>query len=429
MQQIDRQRHNRIMLLLSPSTYRTAAFTHAAERLGLETVLVVDLPTELTEHYDARLTVDFDNPESSVERIVKLVEETAVDAILSVDDSATELAAMANKRLGMPANSPESATAARDKFVMRNMLKAGGAPCPHFELVPASSDPRDIAGDIEYPCVLKPVRLSGSRGVIRANDDQEFVEAFERIGRMLSSDGYDLARSSILVEEYLPGIEIALEGLLTNGSLQVLTMFDKPDPLVGPFFEETIYLTPSSLSAETQQAIADATALSARALGLVHGPIHAELRINDHGPWMIEMAGRSIGGLCSTILEFGAGVGLEEIILRHAVGMPVPTIELSNAAAGVMMIPIPQAGLLRGCSGIESALEVPGVEGIEITARMNYPIVPLPEGSSYLGFIFAKGSNPKEVEQAIRDAHARLEFRIDPMIPLMGTTMNLSATN
>lgn len=422
-----REFHNRVMLLLSPATYRAAAFERAAAKLGLETVDIIDLPTELVEHYEAHLAVDFGKPEESASKILELTREKPVDAILSVDDSATELAAIANERLGLPHNSPASATAARDKHVMRTMLAAGGAPCPRFELVPADADPRTLAADIGYPCVVKPRRLSGSRGVIRADNRDEFVAAFERVTRMLLSDGYDLALNSLLVEEYLPGFEVALEGLLTDGSLKVLALFDKPDPLDGPFFEETIYLTPSRLPDEVQQSIADATALSARALGLKHGPVHAELRVNERGAWMVEMAGRSIGGLCSTILEFGAGVGLEEIILRHAVGMDVPSLELSGSAAGVMMIPIPRAGRLRGCSGVEDALQVPGIEGIEITAKMNYPIVPLPEGSSYLGFIFAKGNTPDEVESAIREAHGRLAFRIDPLIPLMGSPMPLPA--
>ncbi len=419
--------HKRVMLLLSPATYRANAFIQAARRLELDFVSVIDLPRELAEHYEARLTVDFSNPDASVEKIAELARETPVDAILSVDDTATELAALANARLGLPNNSPDSATAARDKHVMRSMLKAGGAPCPFFELYPADIDPADIASSITYPCVIKPRRLSGSRGVIRANDPAEFVTAFNRVKRMLLSDGYDLAKTSLLVEEYLPGVEVALEGLLTDGSLQVLTLFDKPDPLDGPFFEETIYVTPSRLPEDVQQAIADATAQGAKALGLQHGPIHAELRINDRGPWIIEMAGRSIGGLCSTILEFGSGVGLEEIILRHAVGIDIPTLQRSGSAVGVMMIPIPKAGRLRSCGGVEEALTVPGINGIEITAKMNYPIVPLPEGSSYLGFIFAQGSTPQEVESSIRTAHNKLTFQIDPLIPLMGVQSNVPA--
>lgn len=415
------QRHNRVMLLLSPATYRSQAFSTAAQKLGLETVPVIDLPGELAEHYEARLSVEFHKPDESVRKIIGLASESPVDAILSVDDSATELAALANARLGLPHNTPESATAARDKHVMRRMLKQGGAPCPVFDLFPAGADPAHIADSISYPCVIKPRRLSGSRGVIRADTPEEFIRAFERVRRMLVADGYDIQKASLLVEEYLPGVEVALEGLLTNGSLEVLTLFDKPDPLEGPFFEETIYVTPSRLSPDVQRAIADATAQGARALGLQHGPVHAELRVNERGPWIIEMAGRSIGGLCSTVLEFGSGVGLEEIILRHAAGLDIPSLQRSGEAVGVMMIPIPKAGRLRSCDGVDEALQVPGISGIEITAKMNYPIVPLPEGSSYLGFIFAQGSSPDEVENSIREAHARLSFKIDTLIPLMGS--------
>jgi biotin carboxylase len=419
MNELSPIRHNRVMLLISPATYRSGAFARAAEKLGLETIIIIDLPGELSERSRYEFAVDFGRIEESADHLVNIARRIPVDAVLSLDDAATELAAVVGDRLGLPSNSPESATAARDKFVMRNMLRDGGAPVPHFELVSATSDPAEIATRIEFPCVVKPIRLSGSRGVIRANDPEEFISAFNRVVRMLVTDGYDPATTNLLVEEYIPGFEVALEGLLTDGSLQVLTLFDKPDPLEGPFFEETIYLTPSRLPKETQQAIYDATAASARALGLKHGPVHAELRVNDKGAWMVELAGRSIGGLCSTILEFGAGAALEEIILQHAVGNEIQTMELKDAAAGVMMIPIPKGGMLRGCSGIEDALQVEGIEGIEITAPLNYPVVPLPEGSSYLGFIFAKGETPEDVDSALREAHARITFRIDPIIPVM----------
>jgi biotin carboxylase len=222
----------------------------------------------------------------------------------------------------------------------------------------------------------------------------------------------------LLIERYLPGVEVALEGLLTGGHLQTLALFDKPDPLVGPFFEETIYVTPSRLPEATRAAISSRTAEAAVALGLREGPVHAELRINDEGIWLIEMAGRSIGGLCSTILEFGAGVSLEELILRHAVRWPLPAIGRTGEAAGVMMIPIPKGGILRGVSGIEAALAVPGVTGVEITAPLNQPVTPLPEGASYLGFIFARAGEPADAEAALRAAHSHLAFRIDPALSL-----------
>jgi hypothetical protein len=235
---------------------------------------------------------------------------------------------------------------------------------------------------------------------------------------LLLNDGFVAEETELLVERYLSGVEVALEGLLTGGELHVLALFDKPDPLVGPFFEETIYVTPSRLPAATQTATAQRTAEAAAALGLREGPVHAELRINDEGVWPIELAGRSIGGLCSTILEFGAGMTLEEIILRQAVGLPLPSTERTGGAAGVIMIPIPKRGLLRSIGGQDEACQVPGITGLEITAKLNYPILPLPEGASYLGFIFARAETPDAVEAALREAHGRLQIRIDPMLQL-----------
>jgi biotin carboxylase len=407
------------MLLMSPSTYRAGAFLEAAERLGVEAMSVVDMPEPLREHWRQHCAVDFADRDTAVDAIVGLANETPVNAVLSVDDSATEIAALAAARLGLPHNAPASATAARDKLVMRRMLARGGVPVPQFRDVPADSDPRVIANEVTYPCVVKPLRLSGSRGVIRADDPDEFAAAFTRLQRLLAIDGNDLRETCILIEEYLPGIEVALEGLLTGGRLQVLALFDKPDPLEGPFFEETIYTTPSRLPSETQAAIASATADAACALGLRDGPVHAELRVNERGPWLIELAGRSIGGLCSTILSFGTGMSLEELILRHAVGLEIPSFERAATSVGVMMIPIPRGGLLRRVDGIDEANAVPGITGVEITAKLNYPIVPLPEGSSYLGFIFARGVVPEEVEAALRESHARLRIKIDPLVPLL----------
>ncbi|HEU5430382.1 MAG TPA: ATP-grasp domain-containing protein, partial [Thermomicrobiales bacterium] len=338
-----------------------------------------------------------------------------------LDDSAPVLAARTAARLGLPHNDPAAALAARDKFVMRERLAAAGVPGPAYRRWPLDADPRAVAAASRFPVVVKPLLLSGSRGVIRADDADAFVAAWERTKAMLVADGAEPAASALLVERYLAGVEVAVEGLLTGGALRTLAIFDKPDPLEGPFFEETIYVAPSRLPAATQAAIAARTAEAAAALGLREGPVHAELRINDDGVWPIELAGRSIGGLCSSVLEFGVGVSLEELILRHAVGLPLPNAERSGAAAGVMMIPIPRGGMLRGVSGVETALTVPGVTGVEITAKLNQPLTPLPEGASYLGFIFACADTPEQAEAALREAHGQLRFRIDPMISLLAT--------
>ena len=411
----------RVVLLMSPATYRAGAFLSAAERLGLEVVQAIDLPEVLADYWHVALGLDFTRPDEAAARLVDEVRHHPVAAILSVDDSATLVAAAASSTLGLPHNDPASALAARDKFVMREKLAAAGVPVPTYRRVPLTADPVALATDVDFPCVVKPLRLSGSRGVIRADTAEEFVAAFARTRRLLLTEGYLPEGASLLVERYLPGIEVALEGLLTGGELRVLALFDKPDPLEGPFFEETIYVTPSRLPAAIQDAIAARAAEAAAAIGLREGPVHAELRINDEGVWPIELAGRSIGGLCGSVLEFGTGVGLEELILRHAVGLPLPSTERAGDAAGVMMIPIPRAGLLRGIHGQEEAARVPGVTGIEITAKLNHPLVPLPEGASYLGFIFAQATTPAQAEAALREAHARLEFKIEPTIMLTVT--------
>jgi biotin carboxylase len=362
--------------------------------------------------------VQFDQPEQAVQTLVAFARRQPVQAILAVDDSATVLAAMASEVLDLAFNSSEAALAARNKHRMRQLLSAAGVPCPEFRLYEMEDDPTRIALEVEYPCVVKPLLLSGSRGVIRADNPLEFEVAFGRLRRLLASLQRVPGSTQILVENFIPGFEVALEGMLDRGELKVLALFDKPDPLDGPFFEETIYVTPSRLPERVQTQIADCTAQAAAALGLRQGPIHAELRVNEEGPWIVEVAGRSIGGLCSQTLRFGPDVSLEELILRQAVGLEIESWRGDEGARGVMMIPIPAAGLLKHVDGVEAARQVPGIESVEITAQPYQPLVPLPEGESYLGFIFARGNQPEEVETALRQAHAKLHFEVETLLTL-----------
>jgi biotin carboxylase len=409
----------RVLLLFSPASYRTSPFVEAAKSLGLEVVQGVDMPEALAEFWHVPLGLDFGNLEQATRAIVDYAAQHPLHAILSVDDSASLLAARASAALGLPHNSPDAALAARDKYVMRRMLAAGGVRVPRFQCFAATDDPAQVAAQVEYPCVVKPLRLSGSRGVIRADSPEELIAAFTRTRQMLLADGNAPEETSMLVERYIPGFEVALEGILTDQKLKVLALFDKPDPLDGPFFEETIYVTPSRLPPATQAAIAECTAQAAAALGLRTGPVHAELRVNDDGPWIVEIAGRSIGGLCSTILQFGVDMCLEELILRQAIGLEIEALDREDQAVGVMMIPIPGAGLLRGVHGAEQAQATPGVVGFEMTAKLHNPVVPLPEGDSYLGFLFARGDSPAQVEAALREAHGKLKFAIEPLLPVI----------
>jgi biotin carboxylase len=307
--------------------------------------------------------------------------------------------------------------AARNKFALRQALARAGVRCPGYRLLTLADDPAAAAAGVRYPCVLKPTILAASRGVIRADAPAEFVGAFRRIEAILRTDevaGLGEGADQVLVEDFVPGVEVALEGLLVGGRLHVLALFDKPDPLDGPFFEETLYVTPSRLPAPVQEAIAEEARAAMRALGLDEGPVHAELRVNPAGPWLIELAPRSIGGLCSRTLRFGTGLTLEAIILSHALGRDLGALERERRAAGVMMIPIPGAGVLGEVGGQAEAEAVAGIEAVTITAHRGQELVPLPEGSRYLGFIFARGDTPQAVEASLREAHSRLRVAIGP---------------
>ena len=407
----------RLLLLLPTRTYRTEDFIDAARTLGVDLVCASEKPSTLEALApDSLLTLDFVDAADAAARVAEWSVGRPLAAVVGVDDVTAAAAAAIAERLGLRASAPAAVAAARDKFQMRQCLAAAGLPVPRFRRVALGENPVLAARGVAFPCVLKPLSLSASRGVIRANTIEQFVVAFKRIAALLARDDVavtgDAARY-LLAEEYVPGLEVALEGLLIGGTLHVLALFDKPDPLEGPFFEETIYVTPSRLPDRVQRAIRATTAAACAALGLTEGPVHAELRVNDDGPWVLEVAARSIGGLCSRTLRFGTGMTLEEIILRHALGWTIDTLERERPAAGVMMIPIPKAGVLHDVQGLREAKATRLVEDVVISAHVGQEVVPLPEGWQYLGFIFARGDAPADVEDALRIAHSRLRFGID----------------
>lgn len=413
-----------LLLLTTPSSYRLPAFLDAAGRIGVQITVAEDNPPALSRPLPGRLLIDFSDRAAALQAIRNLHANQPLSAILPVDDSGVELAALACADIGLPFNRPEAAAAARDKHLMRQLFARVGVPSPAFRLCTTADDLPTLVQSVTFPCVVKPLRLNGSRGVIRADNPAQCLAAIRRLTALLNRiEGAGV--HEFLIEDFVPGFEVALEGLIDHGQVQVLALFDKPDPLDGPFFEETIYVTPSRLPEATQAAICAVTATAARAVGLERGPLHAELRINERGPWMIELANRSIGGLCSRTLRFGTDASLEELILRQAAGLPVDTLNREGLAGGVMMIPIPQAGILRTVDGVAEACAIPGIEAVEITAPLNYPLTPLPEGDSYLGFIFARGSDPATVEAALRTAHACLRFTIVPAIELVPSTVSV----
>jgi biotin carboxylase len=365
------------------------------------------------------LTLDFAQPDHAAEQARAFAARYPLDAVLGVDDDTALLAAVVAVALGLPANPVSALEAARDKHRQRQVLARHGLPVPRFRRYRLSDDLEAIAGTVPYPCVVKPLRLSASRGVIRADSASEFLAAVRRLSAILAQPDVAAAceetREDFLVEDYVPGVEVALEALLVAGRLRPLALFDKPDPLEGPFFEETVYVVPSQLPPTAQATIVETAGRAARALGLDRGPIHAELRWNERGAWLIELAARPIGGRCSAVLRFADDSTLEELVIREALGLPLGPMTREARAASVMMMPVPGSGVLRDIQGVEEARAVPGVDDVVITAHRGQELVPWPEGSRYPGFIFAHGSRPEEAVRAVREAHGRIRLVRDSL--------------
>ena len=408
----------RVLLLLPTTGYRNNDFVAAARKLGVEIVAAANYCHRLAPSWGLPpiMALHFDQPEQAADTVLREIDGT-LDAVLAVDDSGVELAALLSERLGLPGNPAHAVRRVRDKLAFRRLLQEREFLCPEFHHLPTGEDPRKLVPDLKFPVVVKARRLSGSRGVIRADDSEELLRAVNRVRAIQSRADRDAQELGLIIEDFIPGREYALEGTLERGELTTLALFDKPDPLDGPYFEETLYVTPSRLPGALQERIHHEVARACRVAGLAAGPVHAEVRVNEHGIWLLEIAARSIGGLCGRVLTHSLGMSLEELILRPLVGKPVAeplALAGEGGAAGVMMIPIPQRGIYHGLEGLAAAQSVPGVTGVTITAEPGQIVAPPPDGASYLGFIFARASIPADAETALRIAHRSLSFDIRP---------------
>jgi biotin carboxylase len=393
----------RVVLVLPSTTYRAADFIEAAAALDAQVVVASD-HAQVLARADRSLVIDMSDPDAAAIAIEALDGRSAVDAVVAVDEQGVVVAATAAARLGLPHNPAASVEATRDKSALRAALAGGEVRQPAFRVVAAGDAPPDLP----FPWVVKPLGLSGSTGVIRVDAADEVDATFARV-RTIAGD----ASATLLVEGFVPGPEVAVEGLLRAGVLEVLAIFDKPDPLEGPYFEETIYVTPSRHPVADLAEVRRLVQQACTALGLAEGPVHAEARLSPAGPVLLEVAARSIGGLCARALRFGAGVSLEELLLRHALGLPTDGLVREDVASGVMMLPIPRTGVLRDVRGLEAARAVPGVVGLEITVARGKPVRTLPEGDRYLGFLFARSDTAADVEATLRAAHALLDVVIE----------------
>jgi biotin carboxylase len=410
----------RVLLLLPTTGYRNSDFLVAAKKLGVEIVAAANYCHQLAPSWGLSpiMALHFDRPEQAADTLLREINATP-DAVLAVDDSGVELAALLSERLGLPANSAQAVRRVRDKLAFRRLLQEREFLCPEFHHLPSGEDPRKLLPELQFPAVVKARRLSGSRGVIRADDPEELMRAVNWARAIQTRADRDAQELGLIIEDFIPGREYALEGSLQRGELTTLALFDKPDPLDGPYFEETLYITPSRLPEALQDRIHQEVARACRAAELMTGPVHAEVRVNDLGIWILEVAARSIGGLCGRVLNHLLGMSLEELILRQAVAESVPSLRVAGegGAAGVMMIPIPRRGIYRGLEGLAAAQSVRGVTGVAITVEPGQIVAPPPDGASYLGFIFARATSPADAEMALRIAHRRLHFDIRPEYP------------
>ena len=413
----------RVMLVLPTETYRATAFLRAADLLGLDVVVASnEAPTLATLMRGRVLTLDLHAPSDSADRATEFNAKWPVDAVVGVDEASVITAAHVAERLRIEWRNPIAAVqATRDKRLLRQCLTDAGLPQPRF--VATDVDASDAAvgaavAVVGLPCVVKPVDLAASRGVIRADTRADVTAAVRRVGDLLRTICTDESTPPLMIESYVEGAEVAVEGLVLDGVLDVIALFDKPDPLTGPYFEETLYVTPSRLEQPSQDAVVGAVRAAVSALGLRNGPVHAEVRIAGHAAVVIEVAARAIGGLCSQVIRLvcddapDVERSLEEVILRQAVGLPLGTARMSASACGVLMLPIPSAGVLRGVAGTDSAAQLEGITGVTIAVPLGERVTPLPEGDRYLGFVFARAVTPVEVEAALRGAQTLLAIDI-----------------
>jgi len=397
------------MIVLPSASYRTASFLSAAKTLRVEAVIATDaVHVDVGSIREQTVHVDSTRPEWSAERIVDYARRRPLDAVVAADDQGVVMAALAARELGLAHNPPDSVRATRDKGVMRRLLTEAGVAQPDYRIIGASDDPGAMCAEVGFPCVIKPVSLSASRGVIRVDKIAHVDEVVARVRAIADEAGADPG-DPLLVEAFVPGPEVALEGLLVDGKLEVLALFDKPDPMDGPYFEETLLITPSRLDANVRGRVEALVGAAVEGLGLVHGPVHAEARVGGGEVRLLEVAARSIGGLCGRSLRFGLlGTTLETTLLRSALGYRGEPPKRQAPSSGVMMLPISDSGTLTAVGGQDEASAVPGIVDLEFTIPIGSHVKTPPDSDRYLGFVFATGETPQAVEESLRQAHAKL---------------------
>ena len=395
------------VVVLPSTTYRAADFVAAAGSLGVDLVVASEGPPPI-DMGDGYLQIDCTDPVVAAETIVNFGDRVGIDGVVAADDAGVIVAALTGQMLGLRSNSPEAAAATRDKAAQRRALEAAEVPQPKFVVIDSSEDAAGAAAAIGYPLVVKPLDRAAGQGVMRVDRPEDLAPLLGRLRRIVGGS------APVVIESFMSGVEVAVEGLVNDGALTVLALFDKPDAGSGPFFPETILVTPTRLPFAMTDECERVAQSALDAIGITHGPVHIELMVEGEAVRVIEVAARSIGGLCSKSLTFGLmGTSLETLILRNALGMDKPELHRESVASGVLMIPIPNQGTFVEIRNTDAVRQLPHVTGMDITIRPGRQVEPPPEGDRYLGFVYARGKTPDEVENSLRKAKDLLEVVVE----------------
>ena len=382
----------KLLLVIPENSYKSNDFVVAAEKLGIDFLIITDSEQVSSKFSDTVIINKFD-AELNKNNLKKLKDVTHV---LPVDHSALKFSGYLVDLLEVKGNKLESINLSMNKYESRKIFNSLLDIKVNNEIIKNIDDVNTFINK-NGTSVLKPIYGTASKSVLKINNVEKNKEQIEK----LMQDCFD---QDLVIEEYIDGKEYALEGTIINSELKKIVIFDKPVEYKHPYFEESIYITPSELSSEAEKRVVSIVDKACKKIGLEDGPVHVEFKINENQIFIIEINPRMIGGLCSRCLSFGLfKVSLEEIILHAFMNNELKNIELLNNYVGVLMIPTPKSGKFISINK-EELEKIPNISNVEITVPEGSDLLEPPYGDKYLGFAFSQGIDKKTVNESLLTA-------------------------
>ncbi len=382
----------KLLLVIPENSYKSNDFVVAAEKLGIDFLIITDSEQVSSKFSDTVIINKFD-AELNKNNLKKLKDVTHV---LPVDHSALKFSGYLVDLLEVKGNKLESINLSMNKYESRKIFNSLLDIKVNNEIIKNIDDVNTFINK-NGTSVLKPIYGTASKSVLKINNVEKNKEQIEK----LMQDCFD---QDLVIEEYIDGKEYALEGTIINSELKKIVIFDKPVEYKHPYFEESIYITPSELSSEAEKRVVSIVDKACKKIGLEDGPVHVEFKINENQIFIIEINPRMIGGLCSRCLSFGLfKVSLEEIILHAFMNNELKNIELLNNYVGVLMIPTPKSGKFISINK-EELENIPNISNVEITVPEGSDLLEPPYGDKYLGFAFSQGIDKKTVNESLLTA-------------------------